>query len=145
MQQSARASMDMITREVRMAGYNTNDAYNFDGIEYNASQLRIRANLNGDSDVDDANEYIYYEYDAANDRVDRTTGGTTEPLVDFIDNFTFSFLDEDGNATTTSANVRQIQISITARTSKPDPSYAPNGGFRTYTLTSLVTPRNLAY
>jgi hypothetical protein len=65
--------------------------------------------------------------------------------VEDIDVFTFQYLDESGTATTTSANIRQIQITITSRTAKSDPNYTSNGGYRTFTLTSLITPRNLAY
>ncbi len=145
MQQAARAAMDMITREVRMGGYNTNGAAVFDGITYNATQIRVQANLDGDTDTADTNEDIIYSYDAANDVIERTTGGTTETLVEYIDAFTFQYLNESGGATTTSGDIRQIQISITARTAKSDPNYTFNGGYRTYTLTSLITPRNLAY
>jgi len=145
MQQNARVAMDMITREIRMAGYNTNDSLTFDGITYNAGQIRIQANINGDTDTGDANEDITYAYDAVDDTIERTTGGSTEVLVDDIDTFTFAYLDEDGNATTTSTLIRQIQITVTARTPVHDPTYTLNGGFRQYTLISLVTPRNLAY
>jgi type IV pilus assembly protein PilW len=145
MQQAARAAMDMITREARMAGYNTNGAAVFDGITYNATQIRVQANLDGDTDTGDANEDITYSYDAVDDVIERTTGGTTDTLVENIDVFTFQYLDESGTATTTSADIRQIQITITARTARSDPSYTANGGYRTYTLTSLITPRNLAY
>lgn len=145
MQQNARVAMDMITREVRMAGYNTNGLLTFDGITYNAGQIRIQANLNGDTDTGDANEDITYAYNATDDTIERTTGGFTEALVDNIDVFTFAYLDKDGNATTTSSLVRQIQITVTARTPKHDPTYTLNGGFRQYTLTSYITPRNLAY
>ncbi len=145
MQQSARAAMDMITRETRMAGYNTNGGLSFDGVTYDTAQLRVQANLNGDGDTGDTNEDIIYSYDAANDVIERTTGGTTETLVENIDTFTFQYLDETGTATTVSADIRQIQLTITARTAKADPNYTTNGGFRTYTLTSLITPRNLAY
>jgi hypothetical protein len=43
-----------------------------------------------------------------------------------------------------SANIRQVSISITARTAKPDPNYTSNGGYRTYTVTATITPPNLA-
>ena len=145
MQQAARAAMDMITREVRMAGYNTNSTLTFDGITYATTQIRVQANLNGDGDTGDTNEDIIYAYDAVNDVIERTTGVTTETLVENIDAFTFQYLDEFGTATTTSAGIRQIQITITARTAKIDPNYPTNGGYRTYTLTSLITPRNLAF
>jgi type IV pilus assembly protein PilW len=145
MQQAARASMDMITREVRMAGYNTNTTLTFDGVTYNTAQLRVQANLDGDGDTGDANEDIIYAYDAVDDVITRETGGTTDTLVDNIDAFTFQYLNESGGATTTSGDIRQLQITITARTARIDPNYTPNGGYRTYTLTSLITPRNLAY
>jgi len=53
-------------------------------------------------------------------------------------------VDGAGTSTTTTANIRQIRITITARTATPDPRYSANGGYRTYRLTSLVTPKNLA-
>jgi len=145
MQQAARAAMDIITREVRMAGYNTNATLTFDGITYDTTQIRVQANLNGDGDTGDANEDIIYAFDSVDDVITRETGGSTETLVEDIDVFTFQYLDESGTATTTSANVRQIQITITSRTAKSDPNYPSNGGYRTFTLTSLITPRNLAY
>jgi len=145
MQQAARAAMDMITREVRMGGYNTNATLTFDGITYDTTQIRVQANLDGDADTGDADEDIIYAYDAVNDIITRETGGSTETLVEYIDAFTFQYLNESSGATTTSGEIRQIQITITARTAKSDPNYTPNGGYRTYTLTSLITPRNLAY
>ncbi len=145
MQQAARAAMDMITREVRMAGYNTNTTLTFDGVTYNTTQIRVQANLDGDADTGDANEDIIYAYDAVNDVITRATGGNTDTLVENIDVFTFQYLNETGGATTTSGDIRQMQITITARTARSDPNYTANGGYRTYTLTSLITPRNLAY
>jgi len=145
MQQAARAAMDIITREVRMAGYNTHPTLTFDGITYDTTQIRVQANLDGNGDTGGVNEDIIYSYDAVNDVIERTTGISTETLVEDIDVFTFQYLDESGTATTTSANIRQIQITITSRTAKSDPNYTPNGGYRTFTLTSLITPRNLAY
>lgn len=145
MQQAARAAMDIITREVRMAGYNTNGGLTFDGIIYDTTQIRVQANLDGDADTGDADEDIIYAYDTVDDVITRETGGNTDTLVEDIDVFTFQYLDESGTATTTSANIRQLQITITSRTAKSDPNYTSNGGYRTFTLTSLITPRNLAY
>ena len=52
--------------------------------------------------------------------------------------------DASGAATNTNTAVRRVTISITARTARPDPSYAANNGYRTYQLTADVTPPNLA-
>ena len=117
----------------------------FSGVPYHASQLELRADLNGDGAADDAGEDIIYTYDASARRILRNTGGGNEPLADHIDAFTFAYLDASGNPTTISAQIRQLRVTITARTAKPDRQYAANGGYRTYTLTSLVTPRNMAY
>ena len=138
MVQGARAAMDMISREVKMAGYDPTEA-TIVGIPYNSTQLEIRADLNGDGDTSDTHEDITYTYDSANKQIDRDTGGGAQPFAENVQTFTFEYYDIDGNTTTTTADIRQIDITITTRTSKPD----PDTGYRTYTLSSYVTPQNL--
>ena len=160
MVQTARAAMDMMTREIRMAGYNPTDAA-FDGITYDADQLEIKADMyqtsntgNPDGDTDDSNENIIYTYYDENSaypyQIKRKTGnGNFVSFAENIQSFTFVYLKADGvTEVTTSAendDIRQIKIIITARTSKPDPDYTDPtyGHYRTYTLTSVITPRNL--
>jgi type IV pilus assembly protein PilW len=156
MVQTARAAMDMMTREIRMAGHDPTGA-GFDGITYDADQLQIKVDIykeknTGDPDGDtlDSNENIIYKYYDEHSKypyqIKRKTGnGTFQPFAENIKEFKFDYLDSAGNATTKTADIRQIRITITARTSKPDPDYTANGGYRTYKLTSLITPRNLAY
>ncbi|GAI93400.1 unnamed protein product, partial [marine sediment metagenome] len=60
-----------------------------------------------------------------------------------VQSLTFQYEDADGNPPATAADVRRIEVTITIRTAKPDPDYTLNGGYRTYTLTSVITPRNL--
>lgn len=144
MQQNARAAMDLITREVKMAGYDPTGE-SFDGIPYDSSQLQIRADLNGDGDINDGKEDITYTFAGSPDFRILRNSGTNEVLAENIQAFTFNYLDSAGNATTTSADIRQVQIAITAITRGPDPNYSSNGGFRTYQLSSSVTPPNLGY
>jgi type IV pilus assembly protein PilW len=145
MVQTTRAAMDMMTREVKMAGYDPSPTSpGVVGIPYNASQLQIRADLNGNEDTGDDSEDITYTYDATNDQIDRNTGGGDQPFAENIEVFTFDYLDGSGNTTTTTADIRQIRLTITARTTKADPDYGINFGYRTYTLISLVTPPNLS-
>jgi type IV pilus assembly protein PilW len=144
MTQNTRAAMDMIASEVSVAGYNPSDAV-FSGILYSASQLQIYADLNGNGVLTDSNENITFSYDASNRRILRDTGGGGQPLAENIESFAFEYLDDQGNATTATTEVRQIRLTITGRTSKPDPLYATNSGYRTFTLTSEVRPRNLSY
>ena len=147
--QDARAAMDMISREVKMAGYDPTGE-GIVGVPYSSTQLQILMDINddagtgvGDGDTNDSNENIIYTYDSTNKRIDRNTGGSTQPLAENIQSFTFQYYDTDGNTTMTAADIRQIEITITVRTSEPDPDYGPNSGYRTYTLISYITPRNL--
>jgi type IV pilus assembly protein PilW len=144
MTQNTRAAMDMIMGELAMAGYSPSGAA-FSGIPYSTSQLQIYADLNGDGTVTDPNENIVYTHDASSKRILRDTGGGNQPLAENIQGFIFQYLDDQGNSTSVTTKIRQIRLTITGRTGKPDPLYTSNSGYRTYTLTSLVTPRNLAY
>ena len=149
MQQSVRAGMDMMAREIGMAGYNPAEA-TLVGVTYDTTQLRIMADLNGDTETGAANEDIAYKYYNSSEypyQIKRKTGGGDfQPFVENVQFFNFEYLKSDGiTSATTSAEVRQIRITIKGRTAKPDSSYTTNGGYRTYTLTSVIAPRNLAF
>lgn len=141
MQQSARGAMDIVIRELKMAGYKPAGG-GFDGVTYSTSQLQIQADLVGnDGNTTGSNENIIYSHDSTNKRILRN--GVT--LAENIDSFTFSYQKGDGSAATTSTEIRQVTINITARTAKPDPNYAANDGYRTYQVMASVTPPNLGY
>lgn len=142
MMMNARIGMEMIAREVRMGGYDPAGT-GFDGITYNPTQLQIRADLNGDGDTLDTDETVIYSYDNINKLIMRNANGVNEALSENITYLTpFVYLDSDGIETTTTSQIRQVRVKITARTPRPDLSYKMNDGYRTYTLTSLITPRN---
>jgi type IV pilus assembly protein PilW len=147
--QGTRAVMEIITREVKLAGFNPTGSAALVGIPYSTTQLEIRADLDGDGTAiaSDTNELIIYTHDGTNLEIDRDAGQAfsyAKLLAEDIESFTFDYLDADGNATTTAADIRMIEVAITARTAKPDPDYGQNNGYRTYTLTSTVSPPNLA-
>ena len=147
MEQNARGALDIISRELKMAGYNPNSG-TFSGVTYNTSQLLIQADLDANGSIStssSANEQITYTYDSTNKQIKRALGsGAAQVLADNITAFTFSYLDSIGASTNTTANIRQVSISITARTANPDPNYSANGGYRTYQLTATITPLNVA-
>jgi len=151
MQQGVRAGMDMMVREVRMARYDPSgvnsdvDTDNdFVGVVVDATRLEIQADLDGTGAIDGPSENIVYAFNSANSQITRNTGGGAQPFVENVQAFTFAYLDGTGAVTANAADVRRIRITITGRTAKPDPAYSTNGGYRTYTLTSVVTARNLA-
>ncbi len=149
MQQQARVVMDLVSREILMAGYDprrvNRDAdltNNFNGITYDPDKLAIKADLNGNGTTSDANESIVFVYDAASHMLRRNTGGGNQPFGEDIDAFVVDYFDQAGKPTADSQAIRQVGITVTARTSNADPQYAKNAGFRTVTLHSRITMRN---
>jgi type IV pilus assembly protein PilW len=147
MQQNARGALDIIAREVKMAGYKPSGG-GFNGVTYSTTQLMVQADLDSNGAISTsstANEQITYAFDSANQRITRAVGsGSAQVLAEHITAFTFSYLNSTGAATTVSANIRQVSITITAKTAKPDPNFTANGGYRTYTVSATITPGNLA-
>jgi prepilin-type N-terminal cleavage/methylation domain-containing protein len=146
LRERVRSGMDLILRETRQAGYDPSGA-GFSGVAYGSSQLQIRADLNGDGDVADANETITYAYNPGSGILTRSSGGNTETIIDHVQSFQIVYRDSDGTPVTGSENeslIRRIDISITGRTSRTDNTYPDNGGYRTLKLESKIVPRNLA-
>jgi len=160
MTQNARAAMDMISGELTVAGYSPSKPVingtdpPFIAIVLDNTKLQIQTDLNENKRTinsakpdENPNELITYSYDSTEKVIRRKTNlnGVNQPLVENVQSFGFEYLDALGGAATTTANIRQIRLTITVRTSKPDPQYTANSGYRTFTLTSVVTPRNLAF
>jgi type IV pilus assembly protein PilW len=151
MMETARASMDMVIREVKLAGYNPSAA-TYTGIPYYSNLLRIRTDLNGDGLINNVTEDIVYLHDSSNLRILRipisllstTTDFGQYILADNIQAFNVIYLDKNSNATTNSTDIQKVRVEIMARTAGPDPDYSANNGYRTFTLRSMVTPMNLS-
>jgi Tfp pilus assembly protein PilW len=150
MEQNARGVLDVINRELKMAGYKPNGG-GFSGLPFGTAELRIQADLDGNGSIPNSGttlEDIRYAYDSANLRITRQEGpgGIAEPIADNIVLFNFDYLKADGSLAASSADttlIRQIKITIGARTAAASPAYGANGGHKTYTLATVVTPPNL--
>ena len=142
MNQNIRAALDLMTREIRLAGYKTSTS-TFDGIATATSDsIRILADLNQDGDTADDNEDVSYTYNAGALQICRN--GVGLPVADNITSLSLLYTLKDGTTTSAPANladIRKVNISITARTTHPDQG---TGMYRNITLTSDITPRNLA-
>ena len=150
MQQQARVVIDMVSRELLMAGYDPRGVNNdvdltndFQGITYDPNRLIIKADLNGNGLIVDPNESITFVYDPKTYTLRRNTGGGNQPFGENIESFLVEYLAQDGNPTLNSASIQQVKVTVTARTEHPDPKYILNGGYRTIALHSRLTPRNL--
>ena len=146
MQQNVRGALDLMLREIQMAGYKP-AAGTFNGIQTSTSTtLRIKLDLDSTGvATDGTTDDISYTFDSSTGLITRTlnNSGSSAILADNITAFTFAYSDANGASTTTNTSVRTITITITARTAKPDPSFTSNGGYRTYQLSAHITPPNL--
>ena len=148
MEQNARGALDIMSREIKMAGYNPNGGSVSGVVSYSSTNLTIQADLNGDGVVSLSGsdyEQITYSYESGNKRITRQVGNDpAATLADNISAFAFTYYQSTGTGAATSAtNIRRIKIFLTAKTEKPDPGYQTNGGYRTVDLSATITPINL--
>jgi type IV pilus assembly protein PilW len=148
MEQNARGALDIMSRELKMAGYKPNGGSVTGVVSYSTTSLTIQADLNADGAVGTSasdNEQIAYAYDSANKKITRQVGtAPAATLAENISGFTFTYYQSSGTTPATSAtDIRRIKIAITAKTEKPDPGYQTNGGYRTMDLSATITPINL--
>ena len=144
-QQDLRAALNIMTQDIRMAGFDPTDSDNF-GVEVaTATNIRITSDTDMNGVVDVSNfERITYNFDAGNNRLEQilyeTTGSeSTQPVVDNVTNVAFTYLDEDNNITATLADIRTVTISMTI----DEP--AGRGGTVSRTLSTRVQCRNLGF
>jgi type IV pilus assembly protein PilW len=141
MNQNIRSALDLMTREIRLAGYKTSTR-TFNGIAAATSNsIRIFADLTQDGDMADDNEDITNTYNSGPKQICRNGVGLS--VADNVSGLSFQYTLKDGTATSAPADladISKITVSITARTTHPDRS----GGYRSIPLSSDITPRNLA-
>ena len=159
MQQNARMAMDVLSKEIMMAGYGASSLTRCTGTTTasstpclgisaaNAASISFAADLNENLDITPAtsnpNENITYDlYTSSGVQAlgRASNGGPRSPVVENVDALTLSYLDGAGAVTTNLASIRAVRITIRTRTAQIDPDV---GTYRTFTLTANVAPRNL--
>lgn len=171
MQQNARASIEMMVQEVRMAGYRPgkfvstwpSGSGTAPGIvTATASSFSFVADLDGDSDTTavstNPGENITYDLCPAAtcptctwQCLARTSNTSKQPFAEDIESLAFTYFDGNNaqmTAPVTGAdllNIRKVRITLQARSAREDPSYtSPSGDhYYHYQLISDVNLRNM--
>ena len=142
MQQNLRAAADILTREIRMAGYDPTGDAESEITTLGPGQFSFSFDGNEDGDTSDTGEIIDFGFSAAagNDAdrngipdtltagvpntlpMGRQTGGAGgyQAIAENFQAIEFHYLDEDGNPTADPAAVRTVQVSLLARAGQPD-------------------------
>ncbi len=144
-QQDLRGALNIMTQDIRMAGFDPTDSDNF-GVEVaTATNIRITSDTDMDGVVDESNfERVTYNLNAGTNQLQQilyeTTGSeSTQPVVDNVTNVAFTYLDANNAVTATLANIRTVTISMTVQ----EP--AGRGGLVTRSLSTRVQCRNLGF
>jgi type IV pilus assembly protein PilW len=150
-QQNIRAGISMLVQELRMAGYDPYSSGSAGITDADGTSITFTMvadddgvdndNADGDDDsstgadeVGELKTLTFELYDAYGDGVDdigRQVGNnasTKRAIAENFDGLEFRYLDEDGNVVDTSVsaslrNIRSVQVSVLARTDRPDSQY----------------------
>ncbi|MBU0968098.1 MAG: prepilin-type N-terminal cleavage/methylation domain-containing protein [Proteobacteria bacterium] len=152
MQQNVRIGLDMLSKDIRLAGYNPDgsagtgfvNGINFDAepVNTNATQIAFTADLDGDGTIDavtqdvDGNgtvdmsdmERIAYRLNGTNLQRFSTGAVNWQTVAENVENIEFQYVLDDGSQTTTPtaaqlADIRNVRITILVITEKSDKNY----------------------
>jgi type IV pilus assembly protein PilW len=140
MQQNARVAMDLLTRDIRSAGYDPNNLGA--GITVAGVNNLVFTRDDGTGALETINYTLVDAYDTESrndgivDDLGRDEGGGAMPVAENIEQLEFQYLDKDGIVIplpASLADIRSIQISILAVASRPDQNFTNT---MTYTTAS---------
>ncbi len=143
MQQNIRAALELMSSEIRMAGFDPDGEANAGIVTAGPTQFNFTMDLNDDGDVADVNENITYTIGGT----DLTRNGQT--ITENIQNIEFYYshypnlnkpeevVEEINVGAADLKNIRSVKITILAVAEKSDPNYTNT---KTYTTASNVFP-----
>lgn len=146
-----RAAMDLVQRELRNAGYDPLGK-GFVGVEVDTTRLKLRADLNGDGDVADADEAIEYRLDKTQGFLLRgpivASGVTATPdvVLEDVDTFYLEYTSASGTklvASGSAADVRQVRVRLKARYDGNLGAQKKQLGVQRNVVDITLSPRNL--
>ena len=150
MQQNLRAGMYYLERSIRMAGYDPKNSKGFgfvsnfpaphDSIGATTDSDQIAYTIDADEDkVVDANvnEMVYWRLDPLTNALEfHNLDGTATEVAQNISSIQFTYLDENNAVTTSTTDIRTVQITLTAQSSRASVT-------STRSITSRVRCRNI--
>ena len=137
-QQSVRNGIDIMTRNIRMAGFNPLKISDV-GIKSDFSQNNIHFSYDLDSDGTVANDEDIRFFHEDQKLKKQKRGGNRITLIDNVTDLKFSYLDANGQITENQADIKTVVVSLTVS----EPAGRRRSLSRTYT--TRVICRNLGF
>ncbi|MFV0438984.1 MAG: prepilin-type N-terminal cleavage/methylation domain-containing protein [Desulfopila sp.] len=156
MQQNIRGAMSLLTRDIRMAGYDLSGEAGARLLRIEDDLLYFTSDLNNDGSLDDPGEYIVYDlYTSASSSlstlgrassstaigINEVPGGsghyeannpstaTHQPVAQVIEAIRFTYRDKNDTITSDPDQVRTIVVALLARAEKGDPEFVNNSSY----------------
>ncbi len=129
MHQNLRVGLQLMTRELRMAGY---DPRYLAGAGFlptsNSTQADFTMDLDGDGFIETTVSYRYDNINNELDRIETITGNApvNTSVIQNVDALNFVYLDSLGVVTNNPALISSVQVSLVERTSDSDFTYTNN-------------------
>lgn len=141
MQQNLRVAMDMLSREIRSAGYDPTGESGAGIVDATENRLIFTRDLDASKAIHDpanAEEIVSYRLNASPPALGRTTGNgiIPQPVADNIVALEFLYLLPDGTTVLNPApadlgNIRGVTISMLARAANEDQRHTDNLAYET--------------
>jgi len=117
-QQVTRAGINIMTRNIRMAGLNPLKINRIGILEASVNKIRFQQDTNGSGTIETGqNEDIAYLSNANNQLIRQKDGNfrSNKSLVDHVKDLTFKYFDRDDEETSILDDIRTVEISLTVR------------------------------
>jgi len=153
-QQGVRASLDMMIRDIRLAGLDPDGTGDFGMVAVTSQRIQFTADRDMDGELDDADatdgidapdmEHMAYEYDGSGKLkmvLYKANGNleTDEVMAENVTDLTFTYFDSNDDTTSDLDEIRMVDIQMTIQKS------SGQDGQVSRTLVKRVKCRNLDY
>lgn len=155
MSQNLRAGMDLMARDIRMAGYDPKHTAsagfvsdfpspeNGKGAGTDSGRIAFTMDADGSGAIDsNSSELIGFRLNGNALQIFTTTGTNWQTVADNIDAVNFVYLDGSGNVTANLNDIRSVQITMVARVGRGDPGYTDTNGYSNQQGTQILAPQN---
>ena len=141
-QQVTRAGIDIMTRNIRMAGLNPLNLEPIGIVEASGDKIRFKLDLDGSGAIEagaDIREDIAFLLNRKNQLIRQYDGNnrSNRSLLDNVSELKFKYLDADDQETSSLDAIRTVEISLTVKES------SGMGQFMSRTFSTRVICRNL--
>jgi len=140
-QQVTRAGINIVTRNIRMAGLNPLKINRIGLLEASVNKIRFQHDTNGSGTIEtDQNEDIAYLLNANHQLIRQNDGNSrsNKSLIDHVTDLTFKYFNRDNVETSIFDDIHTVEISLTVR----EP--AGKDKFISRTYSTRVICRNLS-